>query len=124
MPGQTLVQGHMGDVPIPEAPEFKGSVVIQWPAVARKAEGAARLLPGCLTSVYDEETGQLIPAASVTVRVGASGFITADIAVFLDKNGEIIRDTGHIWRESDGIPATFPFLVAEMRGPLAPAAAK
>jgi hypothetical protein len=114
----------MGDVPAPEAPEFKGSVVIQWPTAARKTEGTGRLLAGCLTSVYDEETGQLIPAASVTVRVAASGFVTADVAVFLDGNGEIIHDAGQIWRESDGVPATFPFLVAEMRGPLAPAAAK
>jgi hypothetical protein len=122
MTGQPLVQGHTGYVPDPEGPEFKGSVIIQWPAAARKTEGAGRLLPGCLTSVYDEETGQIIPAASVTVRVGATGFVTADIAVFLDKNGEIVRNAGQIWLESDGVPATFPFLVAEMRSSAAPAA--
>ena len=122
MTGQTLVQGHMGNVPKPEAPDFKGSVVIQWPSAASKAEGVGRLLAGCLTSVYDEETGQIIPAASVTVRVCAVGFVTADVAVFLDKSGEIIRDSSQIWRESDGVPAIFPFLVAEMRGSPAPVA--
>ena len=72
-------------------------------------------MPGCLTSVYDEADGGLIPCSAVTVHVGACGLIAADVAVFLGKDGEILRDPQDIGTQSDGIPATFTFLVAEMR---------
>lgn len=119
---RALVQGHMATVPISEAPEFKGSVIIEWPVSKAQKPAAVppeipvqRVIPGCLAAVRDEKDGGIIPCAGLTLHVPASGFITADVAVFLDKAGEIIRDPGVIWRESDGVPATFPFLVAEMR---------
>lgn len=114
MTGRALVQGHMGTVPLPEAPEFKGFVIIEW-SRSGSAGRVQRIMPGCLAAVRDEKDGGIIPCAGFTVRVPADGFIVADVAVFLDKGGEIIRDADVIWRESDGVPATFPFLVAEMR---------
>lgn len=95
-------------------PDHKGSVIIEWPYSTPGAP-ANQVLPSVLTSVRDAETGELIPAAKITVHAQAGSLITADIAVFLGKDGEILRDPSAIWRESDGLPATFPFLVAGMR---------
>jgi hypothetical protein len=99
-----------------DSPDHKGSVIIEWPLAAQKQEGRGRLLPSVFLRVYDEDTGRLIPAASVTVRaaLGGTPLITADVAVYLDGRGEIIYDEHEI-AKSDGVPATFPFLVAEMR---------
>lgn len=94
-------------------PDYKGRVIIEWPYSS--GSPANQVLPAILTSVRDAETGELIPAAKLTVHATVPGLITADIAVFLGKDGEILRDPSVIWRESDGIPATFPFLVAAMR---------
>ena len=95
-------------------PEYKGSVIIEWP-YSPAGSPLNQVLPSILTSVRDAETGELIPAAKITVHATVPGLITADIAVFLGKDGAILRDPGVIWRESDGLPATFPFLVAGMR---------
>lgn len=118
----TVMTGVLRDYPIAEdAPDYKGSITIEWPPVAARqlANGPKvppqRLIPGSLIVVRDERDGAMIPCAGVTIHAQASGFITADVAVFLDGQGEIIRDPNVIWRDSDGIPATFPFLVAEMR---------
>jgi hypothetical protein len=96
------------------APDYKGSVIIEWP-YSSAGGPANQVLPGALTSVRDAETGELIPAARITVHADVPGLITADIAVFIGKDGAILRDPSAIWRESDGLPATFPFLVAGMR---------
>jgi hypothetical protein len=110
-----MMVGHFpgaGEIP-EDGPEFKGTVVIEWPRAATKG-ARGRLLPGALMAVYDEDTGALIPCASVTVRGAWNGFLTADVAVYLGERGEILHDPQDIGR-TDGIPATFPFLVAEMR---------
>jgi hypothetical protein len=107
----TVIAGVLADYPLSEgAREHKGSVIIEWPL-----GGAGHVLPSCLSAVYDEKTGDLIPAAKIAVCAGGGSVITADISVFLDRQGEIIHDPSVIWRDSDGIPATFTFLVAEMR---------
>jgi len=100
--------------PLSRIPEFKGAVIIEWPQSARRGRWSGAL-HGCLTAVYDAADEQLIPAARVTVHAEAGGLVTADVAVFLGKDGEILRDPERIAAESDGIPAAFPFLVAEMR---------
>jgi hypothetical protein len=112
-----VITGALRDYPLPEnAPEFKGRIIIEWPATSlRDEDKGRRVLPCCLGRVLDEADGEVIPCAGFTVHSPATGLITADVAVYLDKGGEIIRDPGVIWRESDGIPATFRFLVAEMR---------
>ena len=97
-----------------DADDYKGSVVIEWPTSATKQDGRGRLLPSLLTTVYDEETGKLIPAARLTVHANCTGLITADVAVYLDEHGEIIYDPNEIGKSS-AVPATFLFLVAEMR---------
>jgi hypothetical protein len=84
-------------------------------APAGKRTRGRIILPSCLGRVLDEQDGQLIPCASLTVHSRGTGLITADVAVFLDKTGAIIRDPDVIWRESDGPPATFTYLVAQMR---------
>lgn len=110
-----VIAGTMADYPLAEdASDYKGRVVIEWPYSPAECP-ANQVLPSVLTSVRDVETGELIPAAKITVHADVPGLITADIAVFLDKSGEIIHDPSVIWRDSDGIPATFPFLVAAMR---------
>ena len=111
----TVITGTLADYPLPDsAPEFKGSIVIEWP-VGSARPGITTLLPGPLTTVRDVRDGGVIPCGGMTLHVLASGVITADVAVFLDQQGEIIRDPDAIWRESDGVPATFPFLVEEMK---------
>ena len=118
-----VITGTLTDYPIAgNAPEFKGSVIIEWPAAAPvnappppPVIPPQRVIPGCLTTVRDERDGEVIPCAGVTIHAPASGFVTADVAVFLDRQGAIIRDASVIWRESDGVPATFLFLVAEIR---------
>ena len=99
----------------PEGADHKGSVVIEWPGSAPGfRDGRNQVIPGCFATVHDKETGRLIPAASVTVRAAWQGLITADVAVYLDGHGEIIYDPNQV-AKSDAVPATFPFLVAEMR---------
>lgn len=98
----------------PEGPEHKGSVIIEWPSSGSKQEGINRIMPGCFATVHDDETGRLILAASVSVHAACKGFITADVAVYLDEHGEIIYDLNKVVL-ADAVPATFPFLVAEMR---------
>jgi hypothetical protein len=93
-----------------ESPEYKGSVIIEW---SGRPGPANQILPGVLQAVRDVKTGDLIPAASMTVHVPCPGLITADVAVYLDEHGEIIYDLARI-AESDAVPATFPFLVAGM----------
>jgi len=106
-----VIAGVLADYPVAgDAREHKGTVIIEWPP-----GGTGHVLPSCLSAVYDEKTGDLIPAARITVHADGGSAITADIAVFLDQNGEILHDPSVIWRDSDGIPATFTFLVAEMR---------
>ena len=110
-----VIAGTMRDYPAAEnAPDYKGRVIIEWPYTP-SPRPANLVLPSTLTSVRDAETGELIPAAKITVTAAVPGLITADIAVFLGKDGEILRDPASIWQESDGIPATFSFLVAGMR---------
>ena len=50
--------------------------------------------------------------STLAVALREAGF--ADVAVYLDEHGEICRDPYQIAR-SDDVPATFPFLVSEMR---------
>lgn len=97
-----------------ESVDYKGSIVIEWSAAASKRDGIGRLLPGCLTTVYDEETGKLLPVASITIHAAYRGLITADVAVYLGEHGEILYDVADV-AKADAPPATFPFLVAEMR---------
>ena len=117
----TVMTGTLASYPLPDnAPDFKGSVIIEWPASAPKAPAEppkippTRVMPAAFTTVRDEQDGEIIPCAGITIHAQGA-LVTADVAVFLDKSGEIIRDPGVIWRESDGIPATFPYLVAEIR---------
>lgn len=111
----SVLAGVLTDYPGGDStPESKGRVIIEWPLSPATCP-ANHVLPSVLTSVRDAETGALIPAAKITVHAGTDTFVTADIAVFLDRHGEIIHDPYQISRESDGIPATFPFLVAGMR---------
>lgn len=106
-----MITGMMTEFPVADdAPEFKGVVVIEHPSGSAKNS----ILPGCLTRVLDEQG--LIPASSITLKIPSHGIITADIGVFLDKHGGIIRDPSAIWRDSDGVPAVFPFKVAAIRG--------
>ena len=115
--GDLLVMaGAMTSYPVAgDAADYKGRVIIEWP-YSSTGGPANQVLPGVLTSVRDAETGELIPAASITVHADSfRRLITADIAVFLDRNGEILHDPHRISRESDGPPAAFPFLVAGMR---------
>src|ERR1039457_127247 len=88
----------------PDADDWKGSVVIEWPTSATKQDGRGRLLPSLLTTVYDEETGKLIPAARLTVHANCTGLITADVAVYLDEHGEIIYALNEIGKFS-AVPA-------------------
>jgi hypothetical protein len=98
----------------PEGDDYKGSVVIEWPLAATKQDRHGRVLASCLSAVYDEETGRLLPTARLTVHADCTGLITADVAVYLDGHGEIIYDLNEIGK-SAAVPATFLFLVAEMR---------
>jgi hypothetical protein len=98
----------------PEGADHKGLVIIEWPRSVPKKDGQHRVIPGCFATVHDDETGRLIPAASVTVHVAWNGLITADVAVYLDESGEILYDLAEV-AKTDGVPATFPFLVSEMR---------
>ena len=96
------------------SPDHKGAVIIEWSSRTPKQKAPRQVLPGTFTRVLDWETERLIPAANVTVRAAWQGLITADVAVYLDEHGEIIYDLDAV-AKSDGVPATFPFLVAEMR---------
>lgn len=111
-----VMAGAVTDYPVADnAADYKGSVIIEWPYSPAGCP-PNQVLPSALTSVRDAETGALIPAAKITVHADASNrLITADIAVFLDRNGEILHDPCVVWRDSDGPPATFTFLVAGMR---------
>ena len=102
--------GGWGD----ESPDHKGAVIIEWSSGTPKQKTPQQVLPGVFTRVLDWETERLIPAASVTVHAAVDGLITADVAVYPDEHGEIIYDLDEV-AKSDGVPATFPFLVAEMR---------
>jgi hypothetical protein len=97
-----------------ESADHKGVVVIEWPSSVPRRDECVRVIPGCFVTVHDDRTGRLIPAASATVHVAPKGLITADVAVYLDDHGEIIYDLDEV-AKSDATPATFPFLVAEMR---------
>ena len=97
------------------ASDYKGRVIIEWP-YSTPGSPPNQVLPSVLTSVRDAETGELIPAAKITVHAGGPDpLIKADIAVFLNRAGEIIHDLDRISRDSAGPPATFSFLVAGMR---------
>ena len=102
--------GGWGD----ESPGDKGAVIIEWSSGTPKQKTPRQILPGMFTRVLDWETERLIPAASVTVHAAWKGLITADVAVYLDEHGEIIYDPNEV-AKADAVPATFPFLVAEMR---------
>jgi hypothetical protein len=97
-----------------ESPDHKGSVIIEWSSSTPKQKTPRQVLPGTFTKVLDWETERLIPAASITVHATYKGLITADVAVYLDECGEILHDPAEI-AKADTVPATFPFLVAEMR---------
>ena len=97
-----------------ESPDHKGAVIIEWSSGTPKQKTPQQVLPGTFTRVLDWETERLIPAASVTVHAAWMGLVTADVAVYLDESGEILYDLNEV-AKSDAVPATFPFLVAEMR---------
>lgn len=94
-------------------PDYKGRIGIHWGG-SEWEPGRNTILPGCLTTVRDNDTGAVLPVAGFTVRVPRTGLIIADAAVYLDERGEIMYDVGRI-RETEAVPATFPFLVAGMR---------
>ena len=104
------VTGAMTDYNGKDSLDYKGRVIIEWPCGGAKNS----VLPTVLSRVLDTETEELIPCAGFTVRAHVPGLIFADVAVYLDEHGEICRDPYQIAR-SDGVPATFPFLVSEMR---------
>lgn len=110
--GKSLViTGMMADFPPPgDAPEFRGRISIRVP----RGGLPDSILPGCLSEILDED-GKLLPSAGVAIHIPAAGLITADVAVYLDKQGNILRDPHAIWRDSDGVPATFTYLVSEIR---------
>jgi len=97
-----------------ESPDHKGSIIIEWSSATPKQKTPRQILPGTFTRVLDWETERLIPAASVTVHAAYTSLITADVAVYLDECGEILYDLAEV-AKSDAVPASFPFLVAEMR---------
>jgi hypothetical protein len=107
------ITGIMRDVSLVDGVDFKGRIGIEW-AGSRWKQGTNEVLPGCLTTVRDNDTGEILPCAGLTIHVPSQGLITADVAVYLDEHGEIIYDLAKI-AESDAVPATFPFLVAGMR---------
>lgn len=111
-----VMAGVMSDYPVADdASDYKGRVIIEWPYSPAGCP-PNQVLPSALTAVRDAETGELIPAAKIAVHADAANrLITADIAVFLDRQGEILRDPCVVWRDADGPPATFTFLVAGMR---------
>jgi hypothetical protein len=100
-----------------QGPDSRGSVIIEWPGSGPTEKGPWRtVLPSVFIRVLDEEE-RLIPAADVTVSAGLTvnpRLITADVAVYLDDHGEIIYDPAEA-RLADEAPATFRFLVSEMR---------
>lgn len=104
------ITGIMSDGGGRESFSYKGRVIIEWPVGGQKNS----ILPGVLTRVLDTDTGELIPATSITLHVNCGSIITADIGVFLDEHGEILRDMRKI-AETDQVPAMFPFLVSGMR---------
>lgn len=94
--------------------DYKGAVLIDWGVGGGwEEEKSRRVFPGRLAAFYDEE-GRILPVASADVHVPSSGLITADLAVYLDDNGEILYDLNEIMK-SEAVPATFPFLVTGMR---------
>jgi hypothetical protein len=98
-----------------ETTEYRGSVIICWSGGnTPERKKPQQVLPGVLTQVLDYETEKLIPVAHAIVHVPCGGIITADLAVYLDNHGEIIYDLDEVGK-SGTVPATFPFLVGEMR---------
>jgi hypothetical protein len=93
--------------------DYKGTVLIEWSGGWSEDGKPQNIFPGCLTTVYDEE-GRVLPVANAEVHVPPEGLITADLAVYLDENGEILYDLNEI-AKSEAVPATFPFLVIGMR---------
>jgi hypothetical protein len=111
--GKAITGALCGGAAEKESPEFKGAIGIHWGGSEWK-QGTNEVLPGCLTTVLDNDTGKLLPVAGLTIHVPCRGLITADVAVYLDGHGEIIYDLDKI-REAEAVPATFPFLVAGMK---------
>jgi hypothetical protein len=106
------ITGMMHDGSQADAADYKGSVIIEWSS--GKDIAANQVMPGVLQAVRDTVTGNLIPAASITIHIPCPGLVTADVAVYLDGHGEILYDLAEV-AKSGAVPATFPFLVAGMR---------
>lgn len=88
-----------------------GSVIIEW----GPPRGEKRPMQGCMTSIYDTATGDPILTVSHIriVEADANQFITADLTMFADEDGNISAEP-HV-RDGEIITGVFRFDVSEMR---------
>jgi hypothetical protein len=96
---------------------YRGAVIIEWPGPPKHGVGPVR---ACLAAVYDAFTGdspdpKMIPVTEITVHAPADGFVTADLTMFADADGNPSYTGMPVVRDGEIITATFPFRVAEMR---------
>jgi hypothetical protein len=98
--------------------EFRGTVIIEWPAPARPGTG---VLPGWKVAIYDAsapdaaESKLITTVMRVAVHASAQTIIEADVTMFADEDGNPVLDGAPVVKDGDIVTATFPFLVAEMR---------
>jgi hypothetical protein len=96
----------------------RGAVILEWPKPAPNGVGA---LIGNLVTVYDPFTGaepgpKLITTVSeISLRVTMGEFVTADLTMFADADGNPVYDGKPHIRDGEIVTGTFPFIVSEMR---------
>lgn len=99
------------------APTCYGHIIIEWPAP--RGTDYPRLMPGWACAIFDAATGKPVTTAEKlvipAVTVDARRFITAELTMLADEDGNPVFDGNPHVRDGEIITATFPFLVAEMR---------
>ena len=100
--------------PDAEPDQYRGVVVIEWPAPYGASPYSSMI--GWQVAISDAVTGKPITTArDVTVRADMESLVTADLTLFADANGEPILDGMPVMKDGEPLTGVFTFLVSEMR---------
>lgn len=127
VPGEIVDAELVEDELWPIGPDRRqfGHVIIEWPA-PRGKDGDPRMMPAWDISVLDAATGRpIITVEKLTlpaVTADASSFVTADLVMFADAEGNPLMPSGEpggmefcLDDEGKARTGVFTFIVAEMR---------
>jgi hypothetical protein len=99
----------------PEPYRVYGDIILEWPA---PASDPGHPMLGWRVAVYDAATGKMmktVTRADITVHADVAEFVTADLVMLADEQGEPVPDGTPAVKDGEILTGVFTYLVAAMR---------